>query len=255
MLDVKANFFLDCLDLHISPDPEVGGFLLDVDEDGLFDEVNLDSGFFLEVVDDEDGLLFDFFSLDFNSLLYFESDDGDLSIIPNFEILDNGVKFFVPFGLKFNNKGKIVSIDTIDFNNVVGFEVLDVSEVSSEESFFFNSDLFSVVDSDSLEFTLEFELEGKSNFGKHLLILLFNDKDHDLSFLGDLNSDFFNLDDRLLFNFGGLNNDPFGPVFLDVNEFEVVFLLNSSLNITKVSLPLKSEVFDLVFSLNLIDSR
>lgn len=195
--------------------------------------------------------MFLFFSLDLNSVFNFESDDGDLFVIPNFETLDNNVKFKVPFGLKFNNEGKEVSIDTINFNNVVNFEVVDVNEMESEESFFFNSEEFSVVDSDSLDFSLELELEGKSNFAKLLLIFLFNDKDHELSFLGDLNSDFFNPDDGLLFNFCGLNNDPFGPVFLDSFEFDVELNDDFLFNISEVNFVFKSEVINLNFSFNL----
>lgn len=71
------NFFSYVDDFSVSPEPEVGGFLVDVLDNGNSDEFNLDSGIFLEFVDDEDGLLGDLFSLGFDLevLVVLEFDD------------------------------------------------------------------------------------------------------------------------------------------------------------------------------------
>lgn len=75
--------FGDCLDFSISPDPEFVSFLLDVDDDGLSDKLNLESGIFFESTDQDNGLFSDLvnLNLDINIHIKLELDDdivGDL---------------------------------------------------------------------------------------------------------------------------------------------------------------------------------
>lgn len=78
------------MDFSISPDPETSSFLLDVDDDGLSDKLNLDSGIFFESTDQDDGLLPDLVSLnlDINIHIKLELDDqvvGDLGDSVDFD--------------------------------------------------------------------------------------------------------------------------------------------------------------------------
>lgn len=82
--------FGNSLDFSISPDPEHRGFLLDVDDDGLSDNLNLESGFFFESTDQDNGLFSDLVSLnlDINIHIKLEADDdvvGDLGDSVDFD--------------------------------------------------------------------------------------------------------------------------------------------------------------------------
>jgi len=144
-----------------------------------------------------------------------------------------------------------MGVDTVDLEEVVGFEFSDFVKEDDVESFFLFSVETSVVDGDSFDLNLKVQLKGKSKGSDGLLVLNFDLLDEDGSFSGDLDSDFFNSGDGFLFNSDGLNLNPVNPVDSDGVEFQFEFSDDFGFQSGEVSLPFESEESDGFFSFNL----
>jgi hypothetical protein len=217
-LNVDVDFFGNDLHSWVSPDPKVGGFSLNVNGDSLSNDFNLDSGLFFKSVDDEDGLSSDliYLNLDFNVHLQLEFDDDFMGVFGDGFNLDADGQ--VPFGLKINNDLDVMGINSIDFDDVVEFEISDVVDIDDVESLLFISEENVVVGGDSFDFDLEFELKWKGKSSNDFLIFNFNVGNENCSFFGDLNSDFFDSGNGFSLNDKGLVDKPFSPFDLEVNN-------------------------------------
>lgn len=85
-------------------------------------------------------------------------------------------------------------------------------------------------------------MKGKSNFLNKSLHFNFDLFDNDVSFSGDSDSEFFDADNSLLFNFEGLNNEPFAPVKCKVLKFDVELNIEFSGSCFNFKFPFNSEV-------------
>lgn len=242
MLDVKVDFFSDVVDFQISPEPEVGSFGIDVCDNGNSDKFNLNSSLFFKIVDEDQSRLSNLFSLVFDFEIHVELvlDNDSVSFIS--DSLDFVVDGKVPFGFKIDDNLDVVVVKSFNFDDVVHFKIMNHINEEDQLSFFRISEEYSIVDCESFEFDFEFKLKSKCNFLDYSFHFNFDLCDNDVSFSGDSDSEFFDVDKSLLFNFEGLNNEPVGPVNMKVLKFEVELKLEVYICLFNLEFPFNSEV-------------
>lgn len=191
VLDVKVYFFGNKVDFSVSPEPEVGGFGIDVSHNGNSDEFNSNSSFLFEFVDDDEGLLLDLFShnLDLEVHVILEVNNDEMGFLC--DPLEFKLDGKVPLGLKINDDLDVVGIESFNFNDVVSIKIVNSVDIDGQESFFFSSEECDVVCGNSLDFYLEFKLKGSFDFSKDSSTFIFEFFDSKGSFSGDSDSDFF----------------------------------------------------------------
>jgi hypothetical protein len=114
-----------------------------------------------------------------------------------------------------------MSVKSFDFEDVVGFEFRNCLEEDFQEFFFFISEEMGVVDHDSFDFSLEFELKVEGDGDKDLLVFEVDLLNGNLGFSFDLDDDQFNMSIGGVLEFKSLNNKPVSPVKFDTFEFGV----------------------------------
>lgn len=144
-MDVNANLICDDSDLNLSLVPEVGGFGIDMNHNGLVDKINLDLSIGFDLLDLDGNLDVNFFSSlgDHNVHFHFECSDDCASFCFNSDSLSADCNR--PFRLKCTNEFSVSEGKGFSLLKVVGIELLDSLSIFCFSRVFVISEELSIV--------------------------------------------------------------------------------------------------------------